>query len=88
MHRCKFILLGPRALCEEDAAELSDKIISAVGKEGEDLYQRGTFAESGMGSVDAYLIRKAGMYPDVVERLAMNHIQKGDQMSALITAEW
>ncbi|KAK9915951.1 hypothetical protein WJX75_006382 [Coccomyxa subellipsoidea] len=77
-----------RALCEEDAAESSDSLASAAGQEGRDIYQAGAFRSSGLGSVDAYLVRKAGMYPDVVERLALNHVQKGDQMSALITAEW
>lgn len=28
------------------------------------------------------------MYPDVVEQLVANHLDKGDSMSALITAEW
>lgn len=30
---------------------------------------------------------QAGMYPDVAERLALAHLAKGDQMSALITGE-
>ncbi len=77
-----------RALCEEDVAESVDSIASAAGEDGREIYQKGAFRSSGLGSVDAYLVRKAGMYPDVVERLAMNHIQKGDKMSALITAEW
>ncbi|CAL8470236.1 g9778 [Coccomyxa elongata] len=77
-----------RALCEEDAAECTDSLASAAGEGGREIYQKGAFGSSGLGSVDAYLVRKAGMYPDVVERLAMNHIQKGDKMSALITAEW
>lgn len=28
---------------------------------------------------------QAGMFPDVAERLALAHLAKGDQMSALIT---
>ena len=35
-----------------------------------------------------YLTRHAGMYPDVVEQLVANHLQKRDSMSALITSEW
>jgi hypothetical protein len=38
--------------------------------------------------MSAYLTRKAGMYPDVVEALAMGHLAKGDSMSALVTGEW
>lgn len=30
---------------------------------------------------------QAGMFPDVAERLALGHLAKGDQMSALITGE-
>ena len=41
-----------------------------------------------MPSTDTYLTRKTGMFPDVVERLALQHLRKGDQLSALITAEW
>ena len=28
------------------------------------------------------------MYPDIVEQLVANHLEKGDSMSALITSEW
>ena len=35
----------------------------------------GAMKESGLSSTDAYLTRKAGMYCDVVERLAKNHLE-------------
>ncbi len=79
----------PRALCEKDASGSSDSSVAvAAGREGEAIYRVGAYSSSGLSSVDAYLTRKAGMFPDVVERLALNHIARGDQMSALITSEW
>lgn len=77
-----------RALCEEDAAESTDSIASAAGSEGSKIYGRGAYRSSGLSTVDAYLTRNVGMFPDVVERLALNHVARGDHMSALITAEW
>lgn len=44
--------------------------------------------DAGLPSLEAYLTRKAGMFCDVSEKLALNHLKKGDSMSALITAEW
>ena len=75
-----------RALCEEDAAGGSGGCSAAAAGQG--LYEGGAFAASGLPSLDSYLTRSAGMYPDVVERLALRHLEKGDNMSALITAEW
>lgn len=48
------------------------------------MYSQGDAADS----LYAYLTRKAGMYPDIVEQLVANHLDKGDSMSALITSEW
>ena len=28
------------------------------------------------------------MFPDVIESLALGHLEKGDHMSAMITSEW
>lgn len=39
-------------------------------------------------NIQAYLTRRAGMFVDVVEQLTLSHLQRQDQMSALITAEW
>lgn len=59
-------------------------IAEAAGPAGHDLYSPGDAASS----LNAYLTRKAGMYPDIVEQLVANHLEKGDSMSALITSEW
>lgn len=78
-----------RALAEEDSREVSaGAIAKAAGSAGATLYQQGTFARSGLKLLEAYLTRKAGMYPDVAEQLVTNHLQKDDLMSALITGEW
>lgn len=73
-----------RALAEEDVASGPGTIAEAAGQAGQQLYMAGTAQDN----LHAYLTRKAGMYPDVVERLVANHLDKKDNMSALITAEW
>ena len=61
-----------------------DAVAEAAGQAGQHIYSQGDAADS----LYAYLTRKAGMYPDIVEQLVANHLDKGDNMSALITAEW
>ena len=41
------------------------------------IMPQGALKESGLSSMDAYLTRKAGMFCDVVERLAHSHIKVG-----------
>lgn len=41
-----------------------------------------------MASVDVYLMKKVGLFPDVFERLAMRHLERGDEVSALVTGEF
>lgn len=77
-----------RALAEAEASGSSADVTEAAGSDAAQLYQPGAFAASGLPTLDAYLTRKAGMFPDVAERLALAHLAKGDQMSALITGEW
>lgn len=85
-----------RALAEEDcqteasdsASEASRPIAQAAGEQGQALYQQGAFKASGLPALRAYLARRAGMYPDIVEALVSAHLQKDDLMSALITGEW
>ncbi|PRW39240.1 hypothetical protein C2E21_6976 [Chlorella sorokiniana] len=77
-----------RALAEAEASGSSAAVAQAAGSDAAELYQPGAVAASGLPSLDAYLTRKAGMFPDVAERLALAHLAKGDQMSALITGEW
>ncbi len=59
-------------------------IAEAAGQAGQAIYSTGDAASN----LNAYLTRKAGMYPDIVEQLVANHLEKGDSMSALITSEW
>ena len=73
-----------RALAQEDVTSGPGTIAEAAGQAGKQIYSPGDAAES----LYAYLTRKAGMYPDIVEQLVANHLEKGDSMSALITSEW
>ena len=73
-----------RALAQEDVATGPGPIAEAAGQAGQQIYSPGDAADS----LYAYLTRKAGMYPDIVEQLVANHLNKGDSMSALITSEW
>ena len=75
-----------RALAEEDVSGGARAVAEAAGIDGQQLYQAGSAGAS--LSLDAYLTRQAGMFPDVAERLVGNHLSKDDTMSALITAEW
>lgn len=77
-----------RALAEEEQQGGAGAVVAAAGPEGKALYEAGAFGRSGLPTMDAYLTRKAGMFPDVAERLVQAHLDKGDTMSALITGEW
>jgi hypothetical protein len=63
-------------------------VARAAGAAGAALYEPGARARSGLPSLAAYLARRAGMFPDVAEALAAGHLARGDEISALITAEW
>lgn len=79
---------GCRALAEEDwTGGGAGAVADAAGKVGAALYHKGALQQSKL-PLPAYLTRKAGMYPDVAEQLVMNHLEKDDLMSALITGEW
>lgn len=71
-------------MAQEDVDTGPGAIAEAAGQAGQQIYNPGDAASS----LYAYLTRKAGMYPDVVEQLVANHLDKGDSMSALITSEW
>lgn len=77
-----------RALVEEDVAGCSGRICESAGEVGSSLYQRGNFEASKLSSLDVYLMKKVGLFPDVFERLAMRHVENGDDISALVTAEY
>jgi hypothetical protein len=86
-----------RAIAEEDAISSSSSppqnsqqsrlIADAAGTVGASLYQAGNVTSLGPPFY-AYLVKKAGMYCDISETLALNHLEKGDLMSAMITGEW
>uniref|UniRef100_A0A0D9VNH1 Uncharacterized protein n=1 Tax=Leersia perrieri TaxID=77586 RepID=A0A0D9VNH1_9ORYZ len=78
-----------RMLVEADiTADNADDLWSAVGDAGKNLYTKGDFKESQMADLDAYLLKKVGLFPDVIERKTSRHFEKGDYVSALITGEF
>lgn len=76
------------SLAEEDAAGGSGRLAAAAGAEGAALYRAGDFAASNSPNLDVYLTKKVGMFPAVVERLALRHLDRGDEVSALVTGEF
>lgn len=78
-----------RALAEEDIEDNGQRSIAeAAGEAAVGLYRRGDVASSKLPSLNAWLTKEKCMFPDVIESLALGHLQKGDQMSAMITSEW
>ncbi|GBF98503.1 hypothetical protein Rsub_11494 [Raphidocelis subcapitata] len=81
---------------EEDAAgaggptPLADAASAASPAAVAELYSRGAVERSGLGGAKfkLYLVKKAGMYPDVSEALSLGHLARGDVTSALVAAEW
>ncbi|GBG82176.1 hypothetical protein CBR_g34458 [Chara braunii] len=71
-------------LPQEDSVNVS----TAAGEVGEQLYVKGSFSKSNLPSVDVYLTRKVALFPDVLERLALGHLDRGDHVSALVAAEF
>ncbi|KAL3685414.1 hypothetical protein R1sor_003436 [Riccia sorocarpa] len=79
-----------RVLLEEDiASDGSDqRYYSAAGEVAQKLYHPGDFQASGSASLEVYLMKKVGKFPDIFERLALGHLEKGDVISALVTGEF
>ncbi|CAH9069353.1 unnamed protein product [Cuscuta europaea] len=79
-----------RILVEEDACfhDNSDAFFHASAGAGEKLYQKGDFAASQIPSIDMYLWKKVGLFPDVIERKIKQHFDKGDNISAMVTGEF
>ncbi|RLN18523.1 uncharacterized protein C2845_PM02G40150 [Panicum miliaceum] len=78
-----------RILVEADInANAGDDVWAAVGEAGENLYTKGDFKESQLANLDVYLLKKVGLFPDVIERKTLHHLGKGDNVSALITGEF
>ncbi|KMS95407.1 hypothetical protein BVRB_008650 [Beta vulgaris subsp. vulgaris] len=79
-----------RMLVEEEANSPKDRKreLLHVSANAIELYQEGSFAESKLPNLDTYLLRKVGVFPDVLERKINKHLEKGNQVSALVTGEF
>ncbi|KAG6605211.1 Protein IN CHLOROPLAST ATPASE BIOGENESIS, chloroplastic, partial [Cucurbita argyrosperma subsp. sororia] len=80
-----------RLIVEEDAkgsGELNDELFLAAADAGQKLYERGDFAESQIKNIDGYLLKKVGIFPDIIERKILRHFEEGDLVSALVTGEF
>ncbi|EFJ31653.1 hypothetical protein SELMODRAFT_168968 [Selaginella moellendorffii] len=66
----------------------SAAVASAGGDPDRVPYKRGDFENSKLAGLDVYLMKKVGLFPDVFERLALKHLEKGDEVSALVTGEF
>ncbi|KAI5054442.1 hypothetical protein GOP47_0030661 [Adiantum capillus-veneris] len=78
-----------RLLVEEDASKDETRnTLNRCEAAGVSLYKQGDFSNSKLPNVQSYLIKKVGLFPDVFEHLANMHLERGDEVSALITAEF
>lgn len=79
-----------RILVEEDCngyEDAANSLYAASGDAGKKLYKQGDVAESKIENLDVYLTKKVALFPDVFERIALGHLERGDQVSALVTGE-
>lgn len=60
--------------------------LGGLGREGEDVYVPGALAASSLPLM-AYLLLRVGGQPDLYEDMAGRHLDKGDDMAALVTAD-
>lgn len=80
-----------RILVEEDAKSLDEGqsvLFDASSEAGMKLYRKGDFAESQITNLDSYLLKKVGLFPDVLERKVKRHFDDGDNVSAMVTGEF
>ncbi|GFZ18773.1 hypothetical protein Acr_27g0005120 [Actinidia rufa] len=80
-----------RILVEEDAKnsqESDNELFHAAADAGEKIYKKGDFAASKILNFDTYLLKKVGLFPDVLERRVAHHFKKGDPVSAMVTGEF
>ncbi|KAL1824291.1 hypothetical protein ACET3Z_011069 [Daucus carota] len=80
-----------RILVEEDANTSqgsNSEMFEASADAGINLYKKGDLGRSQYSSVDVYLLRKVGLFPDLLERKVMNDFEKGDLVSAMVTGEF
>lgn len=52
----------------------------------DDPYEPGSVEKLGYG-VDKYILLRVGPFPDLYQRMSQNHVERGDESSALIAAE-
>ncbi|KAJ8763325.1 hypothetical protein K2173_002208 [Erythroxylum novogranatense] len=80
-----------RILVEEDASNFNEsngELFHASSEVGKKLYNKGDFAESQIAKPDAYLLKKVGLFPDIIERKVLRHFEEEDLVSAMITGEF
>ncbi|KAL0343713.1 UNVERIFIED_CONTAM: protein IN CHLOROPLAST ATPASE BIOGENESIS, chloroplastic [Sesamum angustifolium] len=80
-----------RILVEEDAKssqERNEELFSASADARNKFYEKGDFAASQISGLETYLLKKVGLFPDILERKVKQHFDKGDQVSALVTGEF
>ncbi|KAF9623066.1 hypothetical protein IFM89_036202 [Coptis chinensis] len=80
-----------RILVEEDANNSdgsNGQLYNISSEAGKELYIRGDFAESRIANLDVYLLKKVGLFPDILERKVKQHFERGDDVSALVTGEF
>ncbi|KAM3709273.1 hypothetical protein ACJW30_02G160900 [Castanea mollissima] len=80
-----------RLLVEEDAnksPEINNELFQAPADDGEKFYRKGDYAKSQISNLDVYLLRKVGLFPDILERKVMRHFEEGDHVSAMVTGEF
>ncbi|KAK9288979.1 hypothetical protein L1049_017450 [Liquidambar formosana] len=64
-----------RILVEEDATDSHGELYDASSDAGKKFYRRGDFSESLMANLDIYLLKKVGLFPDVLERKVKRHFE-------------
>ncbi|XP_057767092.1 protein IN CHLOROPLAST ATPASE BIOGENESIS, chloroplastic-like [Salvia miltiorrhiza] len=80
-----------RILVEEDVKspqERNEELFYASVDAGNNFYKKGDFAASQIPSLETYLLKKVGLFPDIIERKVKQHFDKGDHVSALVTGEF
>ncbi|XP_050210096.1 protein IN CHLOROPLAST ATPASE BIOGENESIS, chloroplastic [Mercurialis annua] len=80
-----------RILVEEDASYSggsNGELYNASSEAGEKLYRRGDFAESQIAKVDQYILKKVGLFPDILEHKVRGHFEQEDHVSAMVTGEF
>ncbi|XP_010447153.1 PREDICTED: uncharacterized protein LOC104729832 isoform X1 [Camelina sativa] len=76
-----------RILVEEDAKDLTE-LYRASAEAGEKLYKKGAFAESQIDNLNVYVLKKVGLFPDLLEQKVLRHFDEGDHVSAMVTGEF